>query len=346
MHETVAAVVVTYNRKELLAECLDGLLRQTRPVDALFIVDNASTDGTTEYLKERAFIPNVPDTKSESAEIHSFLFSKTDGGEKIDVFYLRTPQNTGGAGGFYEGVKRSYEMGYDWLWLMDDDAEAESDALEILLKFHGVDDLSALAGLKISPENRVLTRHRGYFQFDDFFPRIVRPIQLADIEGKEILEIDHASFVGILISRKAIEKVGYPKKEFFIHYDDVEFCARLRSVGNILLVPGSRIIHKEPENIDRVMKRLLWIPYEIVPFEKLWIRYYHARNLVWLKRKYSTKKVKFYVGLLVYLAGGIAGVLFFQDHKLKRLKFLINRCVDGLTGSFDNRKPRRILYDE
>jgi rhamnopyranosyl-N-acetylglucosaminyl-diphospho-decaprenol beta-1,3/1,4-galactofuranosyltransferase len=49
-HETVAAVVVTYNRKELLRQCLGGILAQTRPVDAIYVVDNASTDGTDQMI--------------------------------------------------------------------------------------------------------------------------------------------------------------------------------------------------------------------------------------------------------------------------------------------------------
>ena len=51
--ETVCAVVVTYNRKNHLLECLEGLRKQTRPIDAIYLVDNASTDGTPDlYLKK------------------------------------------------------------------------------------------------------------------------------------------------------------------------------------------------------------------------------------------------------------------------------------------------------
>jgi len=107
--EKIAAVVVTYNRKDLLKECLDALLNQTRPLDSIILIDNASTDGTPEFLKEKGYLDNP----------------------KID--YVRLPENTGGAGGFHEGVKRGYEKGYDWLWLMDDDALPEKSSLNNLL---------------------------------------------------------------------------------------------------------------------------------------------------------------------------------------------------------------------
>jgi len=107
--EKIAAVVVTYNRKELLKECLDALLAQTYPVDSIILIDNASIDGTPEFLKEQGYLKNP----------------------KID--YVRLPENTGGAGGFHEGVKRGYKKGYDWLWLMDDDAIAQKNTLEELM---------------------------------------------------------------------------------------------------------------------------------------------------------------------------------------------------------------------
>jgi rhamnopyranosyl-N-acetylglucosaminyl-diphospho-decaprenol beta-1,3/1,4-galactofuranosyltransferase len=94
---SVAAVVVTFNRKELLCECLDALLAQTYPVSRIVLIDNASSDGTAELLAEKGYLEN-------------------------EIFdYLRLPVNSGGAGGFHEGVKRAFEAGFDWLWLMDDE---------------------------------------------------------------------------------------------------------------------------------------------------------------------------------------------------------------------------------
>jgi rhamnopyranosyl-N-acetylglucosaminyl-diphospho-decaprenol beta-1,3/1,4-galactofuranosyltransferase len=91
MHQTVAAVVVTYNRSRLLLECLDALLRQTRPVDKIVLIDNASTDGTVEVLRSRGYLANP----------------------KID--YQRSEFNSGGAGGFHDGMKRAHELGFDWI---------------------------------------------------------------------------------------------------------------------------------------------------------------------------------------------------------------------------------------
>jgi len=107
--ETVAAVVVTYNRKHLLKECLDALLAQTRPIDAIIVMDNASTDGTPEFLEAQGYLTNPI------------------------IDYVRLSENTGGAGGFHYGVKRGYEQGFDWLWLMDDDVKPVNSTLAELV---------------------------------------------------------------------------------------------------------------------------------------------------------------------------------------------------------------------
>ena len=97
--ENVLAVVVTCNRKELLSECLMALARQA--VDIL-IIDNASTDGTNQCVKN--FIQ---------------AYKKTPQSNK--VMYKRLKKNTGGAGGFFNGIKLAVRMNYDYVWIMDDD---------------------------------------------------------------------------------------------------------------------------------------------------------------------------------------------------------------------------------
>src|SRR5258708_23168564 len=85
---TVAAVIVTFNRKGLLIECLEAVRGQTRPCERVFIIDNSSTDGTPELLADEGVL---------------------DG----SIEYVRLPVNTGSAGGFHEGVRRAYAAGHD-----------------------------------------------------------------------------------------------------------------------------------------------------------------------------------------------------------------------------------------
>jgi len=341
--KTVCAVVVTYNRKELLLECLSALLKQTRPVQAIYIIDNYSTDGTSQMLMKMRYISQLPPEDisqpwENQSEVNNLVDSKT-----VTIYYVRMNSNIGGAGGFYEGVKRAYQKGYDWLWLMDDDAEPRSDALKELANYFGDDKISALAGTVTLPDGSICFSHRGTIDFSETFPLLQKPLKPGNY-NKPYVDIDMASFVGILINRKAIEKVGYPKKEFFIHHDDVEYCIRLRQVGRILLIPSSIIVHKEAAKDIGVQKTFLGRKSVCIPYEKLWIRYYGNRNIIWLGKKYSTRKVRFYLSIFKNVVRSIIKILIYDDNKMKRIRFVINYCLDGLKGRFDNEKPKKILY--
>ena len=108
--DKVIAVVVTYNRQELLADCISALRKQTRKLDQILVINNGSTDNTEEWLRKQT-----------------------------DLEYI-TQKNVGGAGGFYTGIKTGFENKYNWLWLMDDDGYPKEDALEKLLE----DDMEEL----------------------------------------------------------------------------------------------------------------------------------------------------------------------------------------------------------
>ena len=85
----ITAVVVTYNRLELLRKVVDGLRRNN--LSDIIVVNNGSTDGTQEWLEAQTHL-NV---------VHQ--------------------DNVGGSGGFYTGIKKAYDEGADWIWCMDDD---------------------------------------------------------------------------------------------------------------------------------------------------------------------------------------------------------------------------------
>lgn len=107
MKKELAVVVVTYNRLEWLKQNLDSLKSQTKKINKIFIVDNYSTDGTVEFLKE---------LKIENIELECIYLDK----------------NIGGAGGFYTGLKIASEQNYEWISLMDDDCILDKDCYKIL----------------------------------------------------------------------------------------------------------------------------------------------------------------------------------------------------------------------
>lgn len=205
-----AAVVVTYNRKELLVKCLDSLLRQTEPLARIFVIDNASTDGTPEV---------IPDDER--------------------VTYLRLDRNLGGAYGFSYGVRRALEGPYRHVWIMDDDCFAEEDALAELLKWEDKGESLCTA---------ILTRDGSRFdlgQRRSFNARtlVESPVPPSAYD-QPCAPIDLFTFVGALIRTDAVRRVGLPVDNFFFMYDDAEYALRLKAHGiQTYLVPSSRIWH-------------------------------------------------------------------------------------------------------
>ena len=275
MKDSVCAVVVTYNRKNLLIECLEALQKQTRPIQGIYLIDNASTDGTPELLLEKGYIAELPPKDLKEPWEKEFEIKNLTDGAPIKMHYVRMHENTGGAGGFYEGVKRGYRKGYDWLWLMDDDTIPSGDALHFMLeKVNNFKDFNI--GFVCS---KVL--------WSDKTPHIMNiPSVKASVNGipfnlyedKGILLVESASFVSLLINSKTVEKVGLPIKDFFIWADDVEYTLRITK-NNLLgfYVKDSIVIHKTKENYSASNV------YD-------WRYYYNVRNWLWVYKLHYKKR--------------------------------------------------------
>ena len=349
MKPKIAAVVVTFNRKKLLLECLNALKSQNYPLDAIFIIDGPSTDGTPEALKRAEYIKELPPKEYNEYSWLTENVIENSKGTPLRVVYVRLYEDVGGSGGFHEGVKRAYQEGYDWIWLMDDDAEPKEDALEKMLQYYNIFSLEntvALAPVVKCPDGNICLLHRGRISFETVYPTIQKPLAFKEYSTNHPIEIDFVSFVGPLINREAIKKVGFPRKEFFIHHDDVEYSIRLRKVGNIYLIPNSVIVHKvrEPKKVGLMQKKFMERTIYRVPYDKLWKTYYGYRNLTYLGKLYSTNKLTFYLEMLIRWALSIGGVILFDDYKFRRILFITSAYLDGLKGVFDNEKPKRILY--
>ena len=323
MSAKIAAVVVTYNRKALLAECLEALLAQSKPLDAIVVVDNASTDGTREFLLQSGYNRNPT------------------------ITVLDLPINVGGAGGFHAGMSRAIERGFDWIWVMDDDAEPAPDALEELCAHLGTPGICGLACLPVVPSGGVLYSHRGGFDFSNPVAHaLVIPIVPKDITDCAVGTVEFASFVGLMVSRPACEQVGLPKKELFLHGDDIEFCVRLGRVGRILLVCQSVITHKEAAVIEtkrRVRFRLVGSNRPTVA--SLARTYFMRRNYVWIASRNGGGLFKVAKGVLrsaLRATRSTVGILLFDRDKFVRLRLIWGALVSGLVGDFDNDFPRRM----
>jgi GT2 family glycosyltransferase len=207
----IIAVVVTYNRVSLLREVLASLEGQSGGLDEIIVVDNASTDGTAQFL------------------------TGWQGPRRTNI---RQTDNTGGAGGFKTGIKSAFDRKADWIWCMDDDCVPRDDALERLLEAARA---KPAAGFFAS---RVLWTDGSPCLMNGTIPLVGHKRSPTET----ITPIAGCSFVSVLISRAAVADAGLPVAEFFIWYDDVEYTRRISVKFPSYLVPDSIAIHKTLRN--------------------------------------------------------------------------------------------------
>lgn len=304
----IAAVVVTYNRRALLEGCLDALLRQERPLNEILVIDNASTDDTADVIRR-----------------------KYNG----RITYVRLEENVGGAGGFYEGIRLAYENGHDWIWVMDDDVEPMADALSALAKSPAMGDpaVGYLASLVLDSNLNVQTLHYRRFSW----LMAACPAVNQGLLDRPLVPIEAAGFLGGMIRREAIDKVGLPLKDLFIYWDDTEFIFRISRRFKVFLVPSSKVVH-----------RFVWAPPPRseflgflkrpsgVPLTQAWRTYYIIRNSIFIRTRYARPWAAPLIPIVV-LVRPMGTTILFYDHKLARCKLLWQAVYDGILGRLGKR---------
>lgn len=317
----ICAVVVTFNRCNLLVECLQGLLSQTAPLNSIVIVDNASTDDTINALK--AFGPLTEDipTAALSAPWHASKVSI----QNVDIMYIRMHENAGGAGGFHYGVKVAHQMKqFDWLWLMDDDVEPTHDALNSLLRYKEFSQA-------IHP-NRVYEDGT-----EEQWEQLVSPstgwsIKLNNLSfknNKPYYFTNTVCFEGLLFHVDLIEKVGYPDPRFFIVDDDTVYGVQLSQYTNIVCVKDAVFKKKINKNITAKTPFVLYHQmrnfflrqdYVAQVYGGLWLKY--AIGVAFIV--YNLVKIPFYsVNRIAYLKAWFSGVKAMLCLRRKKLN---ERC--------------------
>jgi GT2 family glycosyltransferase len=295
----------------LLVECLDALLNQTRPVDKIILVDNASTDGTRDFLEELGYLDNAL------------------------IEYVSLPRNLGGAGGFHAGIKRGHQAGYDWLWVMDDDAEPEPSALEFLCRSEAMHSRKtvAVACKTVGKDGRIQNRHRARFSKQ----ATLIPVPVQEYALEEI-RIDHSSFVGLAIKSEVVSTAGLPRKDFFIWSDDLEYCLRIGEHGEVYLVSRSVIKHKDEVAPSVRRQFLFWTFERLLPIEGgYWKQLCGCRNTEYVRRTYGAGGVP---KSLYRLLKKLGKILALEDHKLFRLRWTVVFYIDSYRSSFRARPPK------
>jgi rhamnosyltransferase len=252
----------TMNDASVLEQLLEALRRQTRPADAILIVDNASTDGTL----DRTFPENVT--------------------------IIRNPENLGTSGTVQFGCAYALEHDFDWVWLFDADSVPEPDALEKLLAFfehlpparrEHVCFLAARSQTAAGEIKEAPIRLAG---------AAIRSVPITSAEGST--ECDCVLWSGSLYRTAAIARIGLPTADYVLDIAEIEYGYRARQLGfTSYVVHNSVVRHDVGRNAGVVTRLYRFGPISITFFEISPVRtYYSTRNMIYfLLYQYKPRRI-------------------------------------------------------
>ncbi len=301
MSKKVNVVIVTFNRINELKRCIDMILIQSFEINKIFIVDNNSSDGTSDFISKLS--------QSNSKFIN-----------------LSLKNNIGGAGGFSFGLQKAFENSSDFYWLMDDDGYPLNKlTLEILMESTS----SIYSSNKLILSNSLVTCGNGKLSFN------------LGNNLKEINEVENYSkndifwgginpFNGTLISNELVQKIGFPNKNFFIKGDETDFLYRaINSGASVFTVNKSLFFHPyTPITLKKFLGKSLQIS-----LEKPWKEYYKTRNYVYMYLR--NRKFKKFILFVFYR---FFETFFHKNQYFLNLAYFFNGVFDGIFGILGPRK--------
>jgi dTDP-4-dehydrorhamnose reductase len=293
----VFAFVITWNRKNLLLECLAAILKQTHPVSRIMVIDNGSTDGTYCALGENGWLDNP-------------LFE-----------YIRLDRNYGPAYAFHIGFEQALTNGCEWLWVMDDDVIAQPDALEHLVKAYTENfatrrSVGFLVSRAFSPNGGVMN-----VPDPDLRPTSTGYSDWNHLLDKGLVKIRKATFVSILFPTTTLADFGVPRKEFFMWGEDIDYTLAITEKRPGYQVGASKVLHCRSSSKPPSVKD------ETNP-HRVNLLYFYYRNQFYIKRKYYAFP---FVANQVLISGrAIIIAIFKKPFSFSRVRAVVSGVVAGI----------------
>ena len=300
---SIAAVVVTFNRKALLSQQVSSVVEdQTLKVDEYYIIDNNSNDGTEDYIN--SITPKCA----------------------LKITYIQLQENVGGAGGFYYGIKKAYEDGHDWIILMDDDGRPyDNNCFKAVFDYVSDNSLNPQEPYFI---NSLVLCDDNTLSFGLNHENIVTSIVQMSDQG--IVKNLVNPFNGTFLSRGLVDKIGLPIKDFFIKGDEYNYTLRAVASGAIVFtLLSSRYFHPKQANVrnSKIFGRNVHLC-----IEAPWKEYYQVRNFTYTSLQMGRRiDIFYFYALHMYCA------LIFKCPKITTFHMITKGLCDGLRGKLGKR---------
>ncbi|MCM1154881.1 MAG: glycosyltransferase family 2 protein [Roseburia sp.] len=209
---TIGVFICNYNKADYVVKCVEKVIDQTFKDLDIYVIDNASADGSVAKLRE------------------SF-------GDTVHI--IVNAENIGGSGGFNTGIKKAAELGYRYIMLLDNDAMLEEHAIEYLYEYLKTHEDVGFCGAETLnmdyPE--IYQDFGGRLDFDSFYMKGIMA-RSRKLELSVAMEADYVASCALLCRMEAVKAAGGMPEENFIYWDDVEMCMRCRRAGYKVVVLG------------------------------------------------------------------------------------------------------------
>lgn len=295
----ICAVVVTFNRKELLLRTLSSLYNQTLPLHSIVVIDNASIDGTSDFLQHLGYL------------------------DRSNFLYYKLASNTGGAGGFYEGTKIAHESDVDWIWLMDDDGYPPKTCLKTLLEYQ--DRYDFYGPLVLSDQDQATLSFPITLPHSKIIIRNKSQLTAVRLDNNVLSDI-LIPFNGVLLRSALASKIGYPLAKFFIWGDDVEYTKRAKKFGaRIATITNIEFYHPTAPSLGTPMF-----------FGRMQFNNTDSKLKLYCLCRNNTANLKKYHSSAHALLFGIKTIWFysFTRPSLMKLRFCLRGLYDGWIDDF------------
>lgn len=280
MKEKVAIILVNYNGEKYNEECINSILKSTYKNYEIIVIDNNSTDNSVKLLEEKF---------------------------NSDIKIIMADSNLGFSGANNLGIKYALNNGFDYVMLLNNDTVIDENMIKIMVD---TSSNSVVVSPKIYyyDDKNILWSAGGRINWSKGLPIQYGINEIDNHESNERKEIEFATGCCILIPIEAIRKVGMMSEDYFLYYEDTDYCVRLIREGfKIIYEPKAVLYHKVSASTGGEKSKMYW--------------YYMTRNRLIFNKKFNkTISYKIY---------------FLLTTTIKLIKYLITRDRIALSGSID-----------
>jgi len=295
----IGVILVNWNSGEFTMLCIESLLASTVVPNKIVVIDNASTDGATELIKE-----NYP-----------------------EITLIKNESNLGFTGANNIGIRYLLGENVDYIWLLNNDTEVHPHCLESLLKeYEGKYDIAATTGKILYPNRKIIWYGGSIF---NYWPLTVSHRGAMEEDHGQYDQAEDVPFISgccMMGRRKAFEKVGLFDDNFFAYSEDFDWCIRAKSAGlRLRYVPQAILYHKVSASLHKNRGKVTGgtsSPFGI---------YLTYKNKLLIIRKHSSNPIQFLTAILSYgFSSTYYAVGLIMLRRWDKLAALFRGVKDGL----------------